>query len=130
VRTLIRDRSHVLQSELNLSYAVRLIACGQGPENEETLNKVYERSRSVLVRRDVILAMSRWKAAYWLSDLVPQFRTFTPAERRGFLIGSFTLTDQGRHWRHHIAPELSPFEKLVRDWAAEKSQSPDWSMPL
>lgn len=130
VRTLIKERSHVLQSELNLCYAIRLIACSQGPENEEILNKIYERSRSVLVRRDIILAMSRWKAAYWLSDLVPQFRTFTPAERRAFVIGSFALTDQGRHWRQHIAPELSPFENLVREWAAEKSQLATWSIPL
>jgi hypothetical protein len=130
VRSLVKNDSHVLQTELNLCYAIRLLACGQGPENEEILNKVYERTRSILIRRDIILGMARWRATYWLSDLRGQFRTFTPAERRAFLIGSFCLTDEGRHWRQHIAPELSPFESLVRDWASEKSQSPSWSIPL
>jgi hypothetical protein len=131
IRSLMKDRSHVLQTELNLSYAVRLLACSDGgPENEESLNKVYDSSRSVLIRRDILLAMAKWKAAYWLSDRRSHFRTFTPGERRAFLISSFCLSDEGRHWRRHIGPELSPFEKIVSDWASEKTQTPNWSIPL
>jgi hypothetical protein len=74
--------------------------------------------------------MARWGAAYWLSDLRTQFRTFTSGERRAFLIASFCLTDEGKHWRQHVAAELSPFEKLVGEWAAEKFQSSGWGIPL
>jgi hypothetical protein len=130
VRTLIKEQSHVLQTELNLGYAIRLLACQAGPENEEILNKVYDRTRSTLIRRDVILAMARWRAAYWLSNLRTQFRTFSPSERRAYIVGSFTLTDEGKHWRHHIKAELSPFEEMVREWAANKFQSPNWTIPL
>jgi hypothetical protein len=130
VRGLVKSQSHVVQTELNFSYTVRLLSCSAGPESEVLFHQIYDRSRSVPIRRDIILAMARWKAAYWLSNLKSNFRTLSPAERRAFLIASYTLSEEGRHWRHHIAPELSPFEKLIRDWAAEKSQGPNWNIPL
>jgi hypothetical protein len=127
---LIRDRSHILQPELNLAYAIRLIAASEGPEKEEALNKVYAETRSSILRTDIILTMAKWRASYWLSDLKTKFRTLGPAERRAFLIASYTLTDEGSHWRDHIKRELSPFERLVRDWAAQKSSIGTWSVPI
>jgi hypothetical protein len=130
VRSLIRNQSHVLRTELNLSYAIRLLACSSGPEDEETLHKAYDKARSQLVRKDIILAMAKWRATYWLSNLKANFRTLGPTERRAFVIASYALADEGRHWRQHILPELSPFESLVRDWASEKFQSGSWVIPL
>jgi hypothetical protein len=60
VRRLIRDKSYLMQVDLNLSYAVRLIASSGGPENEQLLNAVYKHTNSVGIRRDIILAMARW----------------------------------------------------------------------
>lgn len=130
VRQLIVEKSHVLQVELNLAYAVRLISCTDGPENEEVLNRLYKDTRSILIRRDIILAMAKWRAWYWISDLRADFRTLGPAERRAFLVASYVLTDEGKHWREHIAPELSPMENLVKKWASEKIQLTNWSIPL
>jgi hypothetical protein len=130
VRGLVSSKSHVLQVELNLAYAVRLLSCEDGPENQEILNRVYKETRSIPIRRDIILAMARWHAWYWLSNLRSDFRTLSPAERRAFLIASYVLTDEGKHWREHIGPELSPFEHLVRTWASEKVPIADWSPPL
>jgi hypothetical protein len=130
VRKLIVEKSHVLQVELNLAYAVRLISCADGPENEEVLNRLYKGTRSISIRRDIILAMAKWRAWYWLSDLRADFRTLSPAERRAFLIASYVLTDEGKHWRDHIAPELSPLEELVKTWASERMPVAGWSVPL
>jgi hypothetical protein len=130
VRNLVRAKSHVMQVDINVSYAVRLLSCFAGPENEDTLNRVFKEASSISIRRDIILAMAKWKAWYWLSDLRPNFRTLSPAERRAFVIASYVLTDEGRHWRDHIAPELSPFEKVVKAWASEKIQINGWSIPL
>jgi hypothetical protein len=74
--------------------------------------------------------MPRWNAWYWISDLVRNFRTLSPVERRAFLIASYVLADQGSHWRQHIARELSPFENLVKIWASEKAQINSWRIPL
>jgi hypothetical protein len=130
VRKLVKERSHAMQIDLTLSYAIRLLSCSAGPENEETLNRVFKETSSITVRRDIILAMAKWKAWYWLSDLRSSFRTLSPAERRAFLVASYVLTDEGRHWRDHIKQELSPFELLVRTWASEKVQISGWSVPV
>jgi hypothetical protein len=130
VRKLTINGSHVLQNDLNLCYAIRLLSCHQSPENEETLNRVFGRSQSSLVRRDIILAMAKWNAAYWLSNLKANFRTLPSIERRAFIVASFSMTDEGDHWRDHKAKEMSPFEKLIRDWTAEKSKNAGWSIPL
>lgn len=130
VRKLVNAKSHVIGIELNLLYAVRLLACSEGPENEETLNRVFKATTSVAIRRDIILTMARWKAWAWLSDLKNFFRTLSPMERRAFIVASFTMSDEGRHWRQHIAPELSAFEELVRVWASEKIQQNGWRIPV
>jgi hypothetical protein len=130
VRKLVNKKSHVMEIGLNLSYAIRLLACSEGPENEETLNRVYKTTSSITIRRDIILAMARWSAWHWLSDLKNSFRTLSPLERRAFIIASYTMSDEGKHWRQHIARELTPFEELIKNWASEKAQINGWRIPV
>jgi hypothetical protein len=130
VRKLVNAKSHVVGIDLNLLYAVRLLARSEGPENEEILNRVFKTTTSVAIRRDIILTMARWKAWAWLSDLKNLFRTLSPMERRAFIVASYTMSDEGKHWRQHIAPELSAFEDLVRVWASEKIQQSGWRIPV
>lgn len=75
IRRCIQTKSHVVQVELNLAFAVRLLSCEKGGENEEILNKIYRETTSMAIRRDIILAMARWEAWPWLSDLRNNFRT-------------------------------------------------------
>lgn len=130
VRKLVNAKSHVVGIELNLLYSIRLLACSEGPENEETLNRVFKATTSVAIRRDIILAMARWKAWAWLSDLKNFFRTLSPIERRAFIVASYAMSDEGKHWRQHISPELSAFEELVKLWASEKIQQNGWRIPV
>lgn len=128
---LIQSRSHVLSVELNLAYAVRVISALPSAGVQETLVKIYNSPlQGSLVRRDVILAMSRLGEWHWLSDKRVSFRSLSPAERRAFIIASYTLKDEGRHWRDHTVHEFSPFEKLVRKWAGAKIQQKGWIVPL
>jgi hypothetical protein len=130
IRQLIRTKSHVVQVELNLAFAVRLLSCEKGGENQEILNNIYRETSSIAIRRDIILAMARWKAWPWLSDLRNNFRTLSQLERRAFVIASYELKDEGDHWRQHVQPELSPIEKLIQKWASEKVADRTWSPPL
>ena len=130
VRDLITDDSHVLRVDLNLAYAIRLLSCCHSPESEELLIRLYDKQTSLLLRRDIILALAKWQAWYWLSDLRTRFRTLSPPERRAFVIASFVLKDEGKHWRDHISPELTPFEKLVMQWASGKMGIAGWELPL
>jgi hypothetical protein len=105
-------------------------SCKASPEAEAVLVKIFKLSTSSLLRRDIILIMAKWKNWYWLSDLRASFRSLSVAERRAFIISSFSLRDEGRHWRQHTADEFSPFEQLVQKWAGEKVNQPGWSVPL
>ncbi len=128
---LIKDRSHVMNVELNLAYAVRVIAEYKSAATQEILVGIYGNPKySALVRRDVILAMTKLGAWPWLSDQRISFRAMSPPERRAFIIASFALKDEGRHWRENLRREFSPLEKLVRDWRASKTDQPAWVVPL
>src|SRR5262249_18112865 len=60
VLSLIKGQSHVLRVELNLIYAIRLLAGRQVTGAEDILSAIYKNTNSPLVRRDVILVMAKW----------------------------------------------------------------------
>jgi hypothetical protein len=128
---LIEKHSHVLKVELNLAYAIRLLSCRHSLEAEATLAKLYKLpTSSTLLRRDIILAMAKWKNWYWLSDLRASFRSLSSAERRAFIVASYALRDEGKHWRKHTSSEFTPFEQLVQAWISQKVNQSGWSIPL
>ena len=130
VSSLIREQSHVFSVDVNLAYAVRLLSCKQRSTSIQLLNDIFKQSRSVLLRRDVILIMAKWRQFYWLSDLRIAFRTLDPLERRAFIVASFTMTDEGKHWRDAVESEFSRLEIVIRDWAASKKSISGWEVPV
>ena len=130
IRNLIESCSHVLRLEVHLAYAIRVLAHKKNAGNQVLLQKLYDERLSPLIRRDIILVLARWGEWYWLSDRKNHFRTLSGAERRAILIASYSLKDEGNHWRRHIKKELNPFEELLLDWADKKSKRKDWKIPL
>ncbi|QEX20573.1 reverse transcriptase [Hypericibacter adhaerens] len=128
---LLHMGSHVLRVELVLAYAVRVLALHPSSGVQAALVKLYNNPvYTPLVRRDIILAMTRLGGWHWLSERRLSFRSMSPAERRAFIIASHTLKDEGGHWRRHLSSEFHPFEQLVADWIAAKAKQPDWTVPL
>lgn len=95
----------------------------ESPENADLLIQLYKSTDSALIRRDIILILGKWNTWYWLSDKRRYFRMLSAPERRAFIIASFSLQDEGRHWRDHIKKEFSDFENIINNWAAEKNNS-------
>ncbi len=120
VRQLITNDNYITKVELNTAYAVRVLAAHQAPENQAILARLYRSRTSPLVRRDIILTMAQWHNWPWISDLRNSFRTLGTWERRAFLIASYILDDEGKHWRRHVRNEFSPFERIVSDWASQR----------
>src|SRR3954447_5864018 len=119
---LIQDQSHVLRVDLNLIYAIRLLGCKQIDGAEDTLSAIYKNTNSPLVRRDIILLMARWGTWFWLSDLRNHLRALSPLERREFILASYRLSDEGRHWRQFIRRELTPYEIIIMEWAVDQTK--------
>lgn len=130
VRRLIDSQSRVMVVDINVQYAIRVLALKYDEETKLLLSRLYRESDNGAIKRDIILALARWKDWHWLSDLKNRFRQLSESERRGFIVASFGLTDEGDHWRKHLRRELSPMEELVRDWADTKQAIPEWSIPL
>lgn len=130
IRSLIEENSPVFAVDLNLHYAALLLAAKREDETVFLFAKIFDSTNNVAIRRDIIIAMARWSEWVWLSDRRESFRTMRPAERRAFIMASYYMKDEGRHWREHIKNELSPFEVITRDWMADKRSRPDWRIPL
>ena len=112
---------------LNVAFALRVIVQHYSPQGEETIARVYKNAPS-FVRRDIILLMAQWKASHWLSEQRGQYANFPISERRAFLLASYALGDEGRHWRDRLA--LSGFDQLVREWMGARVTAGNRTMPL
>lgn len=132
IRKLIATDSYITQVPSNLAFALRVLAADTSEETEVLLAAIYKRSSSMMIRRDIILLMAYRQADYWLSNCRTTFSTLTGWERRALLVASYTLGDEGKHWRDAIKNDQSPFDKLVLQWTADskKKKGAGWKVPL
>jgi hypothetical protein len=131
LRDLINRESHILLVPSNLSFAIRIIAYDRSEETDVMLNEVYHRPyTNMMVKRDVLLAMTRRGADYWLSRQLKRFPEITPWERRALLPASYILGDEGRYWRERVRKELSPADEAILRWVGEKNNGRIWDLPL
>ena len=114
----------------NLAYAIRLIALGRSEETDVLLAQLYDRPRSEMLRRDIILALTRRRADYWLSDVLKRFSVLSPWEKRALIPASYVLGDEGRHWRERVRSELSPVDLGFMQWVGSKNSGRQWEVPL
>jgi hypothetical protein len=130
LRDRIRRRSYVLQVPVNLAFALRVLALDPSDETDEVLTQIYGETGSASIRRDVILAMARRSADYWVSDRLKHWRSASEWERRALIVASYTLGDEGEYWRRGVKAEFRPPDVLIRDWAAARKNENRWEVPL
>ena len=127
LREMVTRPSYVLRVPVNLAFAVRVLAADPSEDTEVVFNELYKRPLDMGIKRDLILAMARRNADYWISNLRKRFSTLTPWERRALLVASYILEDEGAHWRRSIKGELAEPELLVLSWASARKGSDNWS---
>jgi hypothetical protein len=136
IRQLIIDRHYLTQVDLNLAYMIRVLAGSHSVDNEGILIGLYQSAHGFgsapapNIQRDIMLALARWNVTYWLSDQKNYITSAHPWVKRAFIIASYTLGDEGRHWRDANSAALSKFDLIVRDWAATKHQDRTWRVPI
>ncbi|WP_164744119.1 RNA-directed DNA polymerase [Paenibacillus barengoltzii] len=126
----IEDKTFIMQVELNIAYALRVLSHKYSDENEDLLITVYRNTESRLIKRDIILIMAKWGSDFWLSDLKNRYHSLDVWEKRGFIMASYYLGDEGKHWRDHFKEEFSPIFILYRNWVAKKIQTKGWKLPI
>ena len=129
--TLYQKNSYILQTDNNLAYMVRILSEVNSEYTLRVLNNIYDNCKSPLVRKDVILVMAKFKNHSWISNQIKEFRSMDSWCRRAMIIASFSLGDEGKHWRAHNKQQFSDFEKIVSDWVSTKKQeNGNWSISL
>lgn len=131
LQDLVKKDNYIIQIDLNVAYLVRVLGKDYSPENEEILGSIYRKfSTSILVRSWILQVFANWKLKYWLSDMRASFPTMTKWERRVFILASYFMQDEGRHWRDHNKRGFTEFETIIRDWASQKVNQINWAVPL
>jgi hypothetical protein len=124
-KTLIKlydEGSYLLRVDLNLSYYIKALSMRPTIKKDKILIKIYETSSNQLIRRLVILTMAKWKRYYWITDLKRNYSSFTEFEKRAFILASYILGDEGKHWRRNIKRTWSPMDNIVHKWFSEQFQ--------
>ena len=111
---------HLLSVELNLSYFIKALSVRKTLRKEEILIEIFEKQSSYLIRRQIIQSMANWRCFYWLSDIKQKYQGLSVWEKRAFILASYILGDEGKHWRDHTKRTWSPMDSLVRDWFSER----------
>lgn len=114
------EGSHLLSMDVNLAYYIQAMSIRHHPDKERVLTAIFNHTSSPLLRRMVIHSMANWECHYMVSAALNGFASYNDWERRAILMGSYCLTDEGRHWRKHVRNTLGETERLVRDWAAKR----------
>lgn len=132
VRSLIQNNSYITQVPANLAFAQRVLAEDDSEETEAVLAGVFRDSRSMLIKRDVILIMAKRRADHWVSDCKHIYSTANGWEKRALLVASYILGDEGDHWRRPLKSDLSDFDQLILSWTAENKNAKGdaWTVPI
>jgi hypothetical protein len=131
LRGLLRSGSHIMMVPSNALYAVRLLANDPSEEVDVLYTQLYQApTTDSLLRRDIIYSMTKRGAHYWLSDLLKRNAQLASWERRALLAASFSLGDEGKHWRAQREAELSEIERAYRRWLGIKNNGAPWDIPI
>lgn len=124
LKSLLEENSFILQVELNTAFVCKLISKDNSVDNQILLTKIYSKNiDSMLISLVVIQVMAKWNVHYWLSDLKRSFSTMNPWQRRMFIVSSFFLGDEGKHWRDHNKKSFNFIEQLYSLWAAKRKNA-------
>lgn len=130
LRELVRSGSHIFMVPVNALYAVRLLAHDPSDDVDILLGQLYWAATDSLLRRDVIYAMTKRKARYWLSDLLKRSAHQASWERRALLAASYILGDEGKYWRGQREAELTDADRAYKRWLGVITNGVPWEIPL
>ncbi|QPJ64191.1 MAG: RNA-directed DNA polymerase [Candidatus Nitrohelix vancouverensis] len=120
---LYESKSHLLGVDLNISYFIQALSRRRSLPKEEILIDIFDQTTKSLIKRQVIMVMASWDCHYWLTDIKGHYGGYTVWEKRALIIASYSLGDEGKHWRTHIKETWSEMDILIRGWYSKRLQN-------
>ena len=130
IRELISSDSPVAQIDLNKAYMVRVLGAQYSRDNELLLVDIYRSAQApVIIKRDIMLIMANWKVTWWLSDRKNYIAQEEKWVQRAFFIASYSLGDEGKHWRMHNKWNEG-YDNVIKNWAGNRQSYANRSIPV
>lgn len=130
IKALIARTSPLMQLDINLAFALRILAKNNVMSNQNLLYKLYNERDNYIIKRDIILIMADWHADWFLEDLKAKYSTLSNWEKRAYIVASYAHKDAGRFWRKKAERGFDLFEKEIHQWAENRYQDGARSVPL
>lgn len=129
IRRSIRANDYYITVPVNLSYALRVLKHERSEENVTLASALFDQAPG-FIKRDIVYLMDHWDADYHLSDWRRQWTNQHPWVKRALVLTSYSLGDEGKHWRKPLRDVLPSFDVFCRDWMADRVQQGKRKMPL
>jgi hypothetical protein len=122
LRKIYNSGHEISGIEAFVTYIVRIVGKRKTVANQQWLVKCYDREVSPLIRREIIVVFSNWENIPWLSMFRRRFEAAGAWERRSFIIASYSMADEGKHWRQHAKQRFDHLEKITAEWRSKRVQ--------
>ncbi|MBE2279201.1 MAG: RNA-directed DNA polymerase [Ignavibacteriaceae bacterium] len=120
--SLMNSENFLNQIDLNISYMLQILAIRHSLEKEEIFLKLFKNTENLLIKRQIIVALSNWNLHYRLTKFKSDFVSRTIWERRVIIYASYFLGDEGEHWRKITQKFFNPEEDIVNDWCKSRKE--------
>lgn len=130
IRGLVESDSHIMLVPVNLAFALRVLVDDPADETTALLQSVYDKCDSSLLRRDIVLCLARRGVHYWIGDLLKKATSGHVWEERALIPASYTLQDEGKHWRKKTKSRLSRVDEEFLKWIGGKNNGSSWRIPM
>ncbi len=127
IRRRLRDEEYFLTVPINLAYALRVLR-HEGTEDNVILAAELFSDSPPFVQRDIVYLMYGWGVSDWISDQRRQWSTQHPWVQRALVLASYSLGDEGSHWRSRLT--LKGFDLVARNWMAQRVQAGQTEIPI
>lgn len=122
-RDLVRifeEHDHILRVEVNLAFYLQALSQSYSFTKEQILVDIYNKEVSPILRRIIVSTMANWNCSHWISDRIQGFGSLNEWEKRAMILASYSLTDEGKHWRAHTKDSWTAEQQIIHDWCKNR----------
>jgi hypothetical protein len=123
LESLYSNSSHLLSVDVNRAFYIQALSKRSSQIKQQILVEIFDGSHSPLIRRQVFMAMISFDANFWIREQKNNFNNLGDMEKRAFIVGSYWLRDEGRHWRRSASQGFNSAQSLVKDWFSQRCQT-------
>lgn len=117
VRDSVLEDRYIYESEISVAFACKIVGAVSSADNEELLGRIYGLSfgaanePSTIVQTEIMSIMAKWKVSYWILAKKPNFGALHPRVQEEFYRATYSLGDEGKHWRQHNDSRFDRYRK-------------------